>query len=700
MYRKKPETLALIVALAGTLAVLAVFVADLLFSRQRDLDTGNQRIQHFGNMMAEHTARSFEAIDVVLREMATDLSTTRRNWTTWEPADGWEYVAQRHSRSMLQLRDLIIFDRNGDQRFISSYFPPPQINVRDRPYFADLRNGAESATYGPYIGRNSGRYTYGLARRINDANGNFAGATFAALEPEYLQEFCWSSRLSDDFEALLINSRNQVVASCRPTDISPQATIVGKSTKDILFNKQRLEQIPEQGIGEEKGIIVSVTPVPGFPDLRVLTAIPQDTILATWRIHLLELLTLAVLVTIILLSGGLLIRRQVREMRRMTNELSSSHQSLEGRVLTATQELARQRDAADLANQAKSRFLAAASHDLRQPMHALALFAADLQRQVRASNTGDLTRVAEQIAASTTILGELLDSLLDISRLDVAGIKPDIRPFPLTPIFLRLLDSSRRPAAERKLKLRIVPTRLWVLSDPVMVERMIANLLSNALRYTPPGGRILVAARRRGDKVRIEVRDSGVGIPSEHRETIFTEFFQVSNTAREHDKGLGLGLSIVDRLARALEIDVNLRSRVGEGSTFTLTMPGSEPQIISEQPSPAAPPVLQAHFIGNSPEIQAAAQLAENWDYQISQEDDLDEQRAPRIPRRALLVLDAALAEEVMRRIPADRPLIILGTANTDRWPEKAFCLPLPLRPAKLRALFNQIQNTSAKSIP
>lgn len=160
---RKPEKLALIVALAGTLTVLLVFLIDLTLSYQRDIDSGEKRLQQFSVMMAEHTARSFEAVDVLVKEVATDLSNNRNNWPDWTPARGWEYIAQRHSRAMPQLRDLIVFDHLGNQRFISTYFPPPAINVRDRPYFRALEEGAPWATYGPYVGRNSGRYTYAIA---------------------------------------------------------------------------------------------------------------------------------------------------------------------------------------------------------------------------------------------------------------------------------------------------------------------------------------------------------------------------------------------------------------------------------------------------------------------------------------------------------------------------------------------------------
>ena len=113
MPKKKPETLALIVALAGTLTILLVFLVDLALARHRDLEAGERRLQHFGIMMAEHTARTFEALDVLLRETSTDLSQNQRDWDKWDESRGWQYIAQRHSRAMPQLRDLIIFDRLG-----------------------------------------------------------------------------------------------------------------------------------------------------------------------------------------------------------------------------------------------------------------------------------------------------------------------------------------------------------------------------------------------------------------------------------------------------------------------------------------------------------------------------------------------------------------------------------------------------------
>lgn len=694
--RKKPETLVFLVALISTVALLTAFITDLIFARQQDLDNSERRLQHFEFMMAEHTARSFEAIDVLLREMSADLSHNNIGWENWAAHKGWEYVAQRHSRAMPQLRDLIIFDRAGNQRFMSTQSAPSAINIKDRPYFQSIEKGADAASWGPYIGRDSSRYTYALARRIVDAENGFAGLAFAALELGYMQDFCWPNRLSDDFESVLINARGQIIASCRPTDISRQSPMLGALASDVLFTGRLPAQVPETGISRSDGLLISVAPVPGFADLRVLTVVPEKTLLADWHSRLLELGSLSLLVTIVLLVGAQLIRRQIREMAAMTAELAASHEHLEERIRAATLELAGEKDAAERANKAKSRFLAAASHDLRQPLHALSLFSADLLRQARSGVVHEQGRLAEQIAASARALGELLDSLLDISRLDVGGIKPEIRSFALEPLFERLNNAFRRAAADRNLTLRFRPSGHWLISDPVMLERIIANLISNALRYTPVGGRILVAARKRGSDVLIEVRDNGVGIAPENQAVIFAEFYQVGNVAREQNKGLGLGLSIVDRLARALDIKVSLRSRLGEGTNFALRLPVGRP-IDQKLPESPLQRLGKVHFIGHSDDLLACLKLVENWHYAVSQESELS---AGRPPAGGLLIVDAEQAEAVSAERAADAPWIVLLKDGPQKLPDGAHALPTPVRPAKLRALLNQLQKTLPKSMP
>ncbi len=699
MIRRRPDLLALTVALASTLAVVVFVLGDLLLSRERELEFGMARTREFGTMLGEHTARTHEALDILLREIASDLSNNHQDWPTWEASRGWAYVAERHTGSLPQLRDLVIFDRDGEQRFISTYFPPPRINIRDRPYFVALEQGTSAITFGPFIGRNSGRYTYALARRIEDAGRNFAGIVIATIEPAYFSSHCWSARLTEDFESVIINARGQIVASCRPTDLGKRSPLLGGLAVDVLYAGQLRDWLPASGVACGNGLIAAVTSVPAFADLRVLTVVPESSVLASWRSHATQAGTLAGIVILILLAGGLLLRRKVRDMQALTEELAAGRNQLEERVRAATAELSLQKDQAEQSSHAKSRFLAAASHDLRQPLHALTLFAADLQRQVEAGNGSELPRLSRQIASSTDMLRELFDSLLDISRLDVAGIATEIRAFALNPLLERLASSFRGVAVDRQQTLVFRPTGLWVESDPALLERILSNLIANALRHTAPGGRILVAVRRRGGNALIEVRDNGCGIASEHHEAIFGEFYQVGNRARQPQQGLGLGLAIVARLARALGIAVGVRSAIGRGSTFNLLIKRALPTVATTPSEPAQGGAI-IHFVGDSGDLRACMELARNWRHEISH-DPTGGGRAPASRRPRIIVTLASLAARVRAADPAGAPIIALDDGREFPLPDDSHLLSLPVRPAKFRALLlGQLQNGVPRSMP
>jgi signal transduction histidine kinase len=697
---RKPETLVIIAAVAGTVVVLALFVAELLVNRQRDLSEGERRLHHFNIMMVEHTARNFEAVDIHLRETASDLSRNQPKWPAWTPEQTWEYLARQHSNVMPQLDTLLLFQAEGELRAQSDTFPSPRLNVGQRHDFRQLTEGLSTVRFGPFVDRTSGVYSYGVSRRVEDANGRFAGMLHGAIDPAFLQEFCWPGRLADDFEAVLINRDNQIITSCRPADLSHQSTIVGKQVGAALYAGELGQLRPENGTQRTNGYVVAIDSVPGANDLRMLSAIPEQRLLEAWQRRMLELAVLAVFIVMLILLGSVLVRRQFLEMGALTAALQANRATLAENVRLATAEVAAQRDEAERANKAKSRFLAAASHDLRQPLHALALFAADLQHQMRGGNTAEVPRLAEHIAASAALLSELLDALLDLSRLDVSGINPEVRRFALQPLFGRLKLSQRRNAADKQLRLRIRPSKLWVTSDPVMLERMIGNLLSNAIRYTPAGGRILVAARRRGETVRIEVRDSGMGIAHEHQSVIFNEFYQIGNDAREQNKGLGLGLAIVDRLAQALDIRVELASEPNRGTRFSLTLAGCPAQTDEVVAVNSEAPAVHLHCIGQSETLQAIIALVDTWDYTVTSQPDLT-QGLPAQSGKLLLLVDAKLVAGLMAQYPDEHPMLAITTPDeTLNLPEQVVRLTPPIRPAKLRALLNQLQKTSSKSSP
>lgn len=252
------------------------------------------------------------------------------------------------------------------------------------------------------------------------------------------------------------------------------------------------------------------------------------------------------------------------QVRRRTDELSATLRTLE----RSNFELAAQKEISENANSLKTRFLAAASHDLLQPLHA-ALLTLSALSELQASDKGRL--LVGQVERSLDTMNELLRSLLDISRLDAGAMAPVFGPVALAPIVESLL-ADLRPVAEAKglrLRARIEPVRTW--SDRTMVRRILLNLVANAVRYTSRGG-VLIAVRERNGRIAIDVTDTGCGIPVEEQGRIFDEFHRVSAPAASAGEtaGLGLGLSIVRRLVDSLGHGLELTSAVGRGSRFRL----------------------------------------------------------------------------------------------------------------------------------
>ena len=221
---------------------------------------------------------------------------------------------------------------------------------------------------------------------------------------------------------------------------------------------------------------------------------------------------------------------------------------------------------AERASLAKSRFLAAASHDLRQPMQTLALLQGLLEKAVEGERAQKLVaRLDRTLSAMTS----MLDTLLDVNQIEAGVIRAEVASFPINNLLERLRDEFTQHAQANGLVLRTVPCSLLVDTDPHLLEQMLRNLLSNALKYTRQG-RVLLGCRRREDMLSVEVWDTGIGIPETELKTIFDEYHQLDNAARERSRGLGLGLSIVQRLAELLDHRIRVRSRPGKGSVFAI----------------------------------------------------------------------------------------------------------------------------------
>jgi Na+/proline symporter/signal transduction histidine kinase len=422
-------------------------------------------------------------------------------------------------------------------------------------------------------------------------------------------------------------------------------------------------------------------------------------------------------------NGGLFTTyTDVTELVAEEEALERANETLEQRVRERTEELTRlnaalteaKRQAED-ANASKTRFLAAASHDILQPLNAARLYATSLVERTRGS--GEM-QLAENVDASLDAVEEILTTLLDISRLDSGAMRPRMTTFRLDDLLRQLAREFEPVAGEKGLSLRLVGTSLWVRTDRGLLRRLLQNLVSNAIKYTPEG-RVVVGTRRRGDQLAVEVWDTGLGIPASKRRTVFREFQRLAEGARAA-RGLGLGLSIVERIAKALEVEVGLESQLGRGSVFRVALPvvAAEP-VAPADPAPirrpSAPLVhLSVLAIDNEPAILDGMRiLLAGWGCDVVTATSLSEAlvvlRHPPAGHAApeVVIADyhlddgngldaiAALREAAGTELPA----VLVTADHSPGVREQAesrgiSLLNKPLKPAALRALLTQWRAT------
>ncbi|MDH2346930.1 MASE1 domain-containing protein [Bradyrhizobium sp. SSUT77] len=412
------------------------------------------------------------------------------------------------------------------------------------------------------------------------------------------------------------------------------------------------------------------------------------------------LLVLMFLISITVPS--LLLSADVEVRKKGEERLRRAQIELERKVAERTQEL-------ELANAAKSRFLAMASHDLRQPLHALGLFVAQLR-----TGSGERIRTIELVDATRKEMDEMLNSLLDMSRLDAGILIPTITEFPIARLLQKIETTFDQATRETGLRLRVRRSDAWVRSDAMLLERILLNLVSNAVRYTLRGG-IIVGCRRRGQMLRIEVWDSGSGIPEDQKQNIFGEFFQLAARDRNRYGSMGLGLAIVDRLRLLLNHPIDVASTVGRGSRFAILVPMAEERDSSTEPVDSPHPAAFAVegkvvlVIIDAPIVQeGTVGLLGRWGYTVltTGSDEVALIRlAERRQRPDLIISDYHLAsgktgigaiEQINAAFGSSIPAILI---SGDTAPEPAreakdrgyVMLHKPVDPMRLRAVMHEL---------
>jgi signal transduction histidine kinase len=396
------------------------------------------------------------------------------------------------------------------------------------------------------------------------------------------------------------------------------------------------------------------------------------------------------------------------EFNKMATRLQESYATLEHKVEERTRQL-------ELANLAKSRFLAAASHDLRQPLHALGLFVAQLHGRVRAN---ERRRIVARIDAALSAMNELFNALLDISKLDAGVLSPSITEFPVAKLLDRVDTTFTEAAQEKGLSLRFISSSAWVRSDFILLERIVFNLVSNAVRYTSSGG-VVVGCRKRGVNLRIEVWDTGPGVPQDQQQNIFGEFYRLGAPGGDGRSGLGLGLAIVDRLCRLLDHSVLLTSILGKGSCFSVALPrvAARPEI-DETPAPAHP-LMDASdrklvvVIDDDPLVlEGMGGLFRSWGYQLvaGTDDEALAGVADRDRPPDLIVSDHHLSsgktgieviEGLRRTLSADIPAFLVSGDTSPELLRQArasgyHLLHKPVDPMTLRAMVSHVMREGA----
>jgi Na+/proline symporter/signal transduction histidine kinase len=397
--------------------------------------------------------------------------------------------------------------------------------------------------------------------------------------------------------------------------------------------------------------------------------------------------------------------------------LARANETLERRVQERTEELTRLNIAlahakgeADAANISKTKFLAAASHDILQPLNAARLYVTSLAERRAAQVGAPDGELVQNIDASLEAVEEIFGALLDISRLDTGAMRPELSSFRISDL-LRQIEVEFAPLASAKgLDLAFVPSSLAVQSDRRLLRRLLQNLVSNAIKYTPKG-RVLVGCRRLSGNLRVDIYDTGVGIPADRHRDIFAEFRRLDQGARIA-RGLGLGLSIVERIGRVLDHGIALQSSVGRGSRFSVEIPRATmaPVSLAAEPAPIDPGQLAgtlALCIDNEPTILDGMEtLLRGWGCEVMTAADLDSalariERDDRLPNGLLVDyhldrsngIDAVMA--LRKKLGADLPAILItadrsGRVRAEARAQQIAVLHKPLKPAALRAMLTQ----------
>ncbi len=538
-------------------AVLVAAAILLINGREQRLVDSERRLDILNAIITEQIARSTEAIDVVLRQATNSvvaLTDSSPNSVAGLADDFRDYIA-----SLPLAHGLTWANAEGYIAITTVNFPaevPQPIYVGDTELFQTLmRTPSERTVIGAVSKSNAnGAWVIPFARTVV-VGGHPAGIVILSVPSTAMSRIFVTGLRDADQGIGRVFHRHTLLAAEPHNDLVIGRTFGSTPTIDAALATGYAAA--RTGGADGNQLLVDARRVGETPLVSVL-AQPTAAIVRGARTAGIALIIGSVLLAGAVCAGFWLL---ARSLALRTAAVAQA----------ATQD--RRRMIAESANREKSRFLAAASHDLRQPLHALGLFANALSRRVRGE---EQVMLVASIQEAVTSMSSMFGALLDLARIDAKGLDPKLVRFALDPVLERTVREAEAEAGAKGLKVRRVSTSVFLETDPVLLANIIRNLLTNAVRYTDKGS-ILVGCRHRGSLVDIEVVDTGIGIAAGDRERIFGEFERGTSNDNQVKQGLGLGLAIVRRIADALGVEVGIRSTPGHGSTFFITVPRAKP---------------------------------------------------------------------------------------------------------------------------